>query len=135
MARKVKTDLFAGIMKDPVKEDEKSVIENGGDVKAEAGGNNTGDQKPVTGKQGEIKEKPKTQRDKNDDEPDDAVAPETESAGNSIDEFLKKEAKPKAASHTFYLKDSTFKKLEATAKKKKTSTSKLLEAMIEMTLK
>ncbi len=134
MAKRVKTDLFAGIMNEPVTET---------DATAEELSVTVSEKKQVTGNKKKPGEKPSkktsastssaSQKEsiKNPVVENSALA---EEGKKSIDEFLQKVEKPKAASHTFYLKDVTFKKLEDAAKKKKTSPSKLLEAMIEMTL-
>ena len=106
MAKSVKTDLFADIMKAPEKpkkqEKPEKVVEKV--TKAEPA-------------EVEVPEKTTTQK-----------------AERSLDQFLKRVERPSAGSHTFYLKDTVYNKLIDTAKEKGTSPSKLLEALIEVTL-
>ena len=119
MAKSVKTDLFAGMMNVPKK---KSVVKK------------TEDSKSVKGETVKVEENLVTKKEK----PAETKGPEgseiIKNQSISLDQFLKKIEKPSANSHTFYLKDTVFKKLTEAAKEKGTSPSKLLEALIEMTL-
>ena len=118
MAKSVKTDLFAGMMNESAPETKKveEVKEVVVEAKEEKPEKKAPAKKTSTTKKTNAKKEQPVKEEKN------------------IDAFIQKAEKPKAASHTFYLTDATFERLDKAAKDRKISTSKLLEAMIEMTL-
>lgn len=128
MAKNVKTDLFAGIMNEAADETRPEEPE----VKKENKEKAVPKEKKRTTKPASGSKSAKGSSEKNSDENNEAASAKEEM---SIDKYIQKVEKPKSSSHTFYLTDTAFKKLDSAAKKKKISTSKLLEAMIDMTLK
>ena len=121
MAKRVKTDLFEGMIKPaekkaaPVKAEEKKTAAKPA-AKAPA-------KKPAP-------EKPEPET----AEPiEEAPAPEVRKP-IGLEQFLKKAQNPTSKSHTFYLKDSVYEKLTQAAKDNDTTPSKLIEALIQMNL-
>ena len=128
MAKNVKTDLFAGIMNEAADETRPEESEAKKDNKEKAVQKN----KKSTMKPASVSKSSKGSSEKSSDEKNETASVKEEM---SIDKYIQKVEKPKSSSHTFYLTDTAFKKLDSAAKKKRISTSKLLEAMIDMTLK
>ena len=122
MAKRVKTDLFEGMIKPaekkaaPVKAEEKKVAAKPAAKAAPA-------KKPAP-----AKPEPETA-----DPVEEAPAPEVRKP-IGLEQFLKKAQNPTSKSHTFYLKDSVYEKLTQAAKDNDTTPSKLLEALIQMNL-
>ena len=122
MAKRVKTDLFEGMIKPaekkaaPVKAEEKKVAAKPAAKTAPA-------KKPAP-----AKPEPETA-----DPVEEAPAPEVRKP-IGLEQFLKKAQNPTSKSHTFYLKDSVYEKLTQAAKDNDTTPSKLLEALIQMNL-
>lgn len=135
MARKVKTDLFEGIMKAP----EKKAAPQKAETK-KVNPAKTTVKVPISKAAKEPASKAvdiPVQNDLTDEVNVVEATPIRNNPNNgavTLDQFLKKVKAPTAASHTFYLKDTVFDKLTSSAKDKGTSPSKLLEALIEMYL-
>ena len=120
MAKRVKTDLFEGLIKAPekkavpVKTEEKKIPAKPAAKVAPA-------KKPSTAK-------PEPEM----TEPVEMIpAPEVRKL-SGLEQFLKKSKTPTSKSHTFYLKDTVYDKLIQAAKDNETTPSKLLEALIQM---
>ena len=122
MAKRVKTDLFEGLIKAPEK---KAAPAKAEEKKTTA---KTAEKISPTKKPAAVKPKPeKTEPE------EEAPAPDIRDMSD-LAKFLKKSQNPTSKSHTFYLKDSLYDKLVKTAKDNDTTPSKLIEALIEMNL-
>ena len=122
MAKRVKTDLFEGLIKEPakkaapVKAEEKK-------TPAKPAAKTVPAKKDIPVKTAPVKAEPAIE------------APEPEIRKPvALGDFLKKAQNPTSKSHTFYLKDSVYDKLVQAAKDNDTTPSKLLEALIQMNL-
>lgn len=128
MAKRVKTDLFEGIMKAPEK---KTVATKTEEKKAIAPVKSTSSTKKSTPAKKAAPVKKTTAK----PEPiEPASQVEVKKSTVSLEQFLKKTKAPSSKSHTFYLKDTVFEKLVQAADYNGTTPSKLLEALIEMNL-
>ena len=127
MAKRVKTDLFEGLMKAAEK---KAVTEKAEEKKPAS----PVKEAPATKKSIPVKKttpvKPTPEKS---EEVEETVSIKPKTAV-SLEQFLKKAQAPSSKSHTFYLKDSVYEKLVNAAKDNDTSPSKLLEALIQMNL-